>query len=117
MEERDRHPRFSFGADPNAPLARARTHSRKLRVLAAVLALTGATAAYLYVFEPETVRTALKNTPLALTPAVTQAYKWQDAEGGWNITSHRPPEGVTYETISVRSDANIIPAFPTSEKN
>ncbi len=64
-------------------------------------------------YDPELLRQVLGNTPLAPPATVTQTYKWRGADGGWNITSDPPPQGVEYEVVTVRSDTNVLPAVET----
>ena len=80
-----------------------------------VVLLLAAGGAYVYFYEPDSVRKVLGNTPFA--PAVARAYKWQGKDGGWHITSSPPPEGIAFEIMTVRTDANIVPATPTKPKN
>ena len=42
----------------------------------------------------------------------TRAYKWRDADGGWQITDTPPSGDTPYETIEVRSDTNVLPLPP-----
>jgi hypothetical protein len=113
-KERDPRPQYSFGGDPSPHRPGARRPKRRGAVLAtlAVLALAGAGAAYLYVYQPQTVREVLGDSPLAPPPTMTTAYKWQAADGSWHITDSPPAQGTPYETITVTSDTNILPLPP-----
>lgn len=37
-------------------------------------------------------------------------YRWQDAQGQWQVSNTPPPAGVDYETVRYHKDANVIPA-------
>lgn len=78
-----------------------------------LIALSGA-GAYLYL-NPDVWQTWLKDTPLEPAPTKTQVYKWQDANGQWQITD-RPPTGkIPYEHLEYTSDANIVPSIPLDD--
>ena len=83
-------------------------------MIALVLALLSCVGGYLYYYQRDYVRSALKGTPFALPATIAYAYKWQGTDGSWHITQGPPPEGTSYEKLSVRSDTNIIPAIPTT---
>ncbi len=78
-----------------------------------LIAFSGA-GAYLYL-NPDVWQTWLKDTPLEPAPTKTQVYKWQDANGQWQITD-RPPTGkIPYEHLEYTSDANIVPSIPLDD--
>ena len=107
MARNDRFQQFEF-AD-NTPERKWRVPWRWLLLLLVL----GAAGTYVYVFEQARIEKMLKGTPLERPPTVTQAYKWRDAQGNWNITDTPPPAGTEYETLRTGSDTNIVPALPT----
>jgi hypothetical protein len=80
-----------------------------------VLVILAAAGAYLYM-HPATWNKWVKGTPLAPAPAVTQMYKWRDANGQWQISDRPPDAGVKYEVMKYRSDTNVVPSLPAEEK-
>ena len=106
MTRDDRFKQFEF-AD-STPVRRWRFPWKWLLILIVLAAVAG----YVYVFEQPRIEQALTGTPLERPPTVTQAYKWRDAEGNWNITDKPPASGVEYDTMHYRSDANVLPALP-----
>ena len=108
---------FSFGGDhePSRP-GRGSSGSRPWVLVLVVLGLVVAAAAAYYHFHPDAVRQALSGTALELPSTQTHAYKWKDAKGTWQLTESPPPEGTPYETISVRSDTNILPMAPAQKR-
>lgn len=47
---------------------------------------------------------------LPTSTSQTTVYRWQDAQGQWQVSDQPPKPGIPYETIEYPSDANIIPA-------
>lgn len=37
-------------------------------------------------------------------------YKWRNGKGELQYTSDRPPDGIAYETLALRSDTNVVAA-------
>ena len=110
---RERSPQFSFGSDPEPPSRRGGAgRGRALLVLAVVLALLALGIGYAYLYHPEQIRALLGDSPLAPPPSVTRAYKWQDEHGSWHVSDQPPPDGTPYQTITVRSDTNVMPLVP-----
>ncbi|MFT5393004.1 MAG: hypothetical protein ACI8PT_003202 [Gammaproteobacteria bacterium] len=83
-------------------------------MMSLALVLINCIGAYLYHYERDYVRSALKSTAFALPATVAYAYKCQGIDGSWHITRDPPPEGTSYEKLSVRSDTNIIPGTRTT---
>ncbi|MBM2830182.1 MAG: hypothetical protein HW411_972 [Gammaproteobacteria bacterium] len=79
-----------------------------------VLAILAALGAYLYL-HPDVWQGWVKNTPLAPAPTTTHIYKWQDANGAWQITDTPPATGIKYELLEYRSDTNVMPALPEKD--
>lgn len=82
---------------------------RLIWLLVALLLLGGA---YLYLY-PETARQLRNQLP---TPEITRntarLYKWRNSAGEWQITDTPPPEGIDYERLDYRDDANVLPVPP-----
>lgn len=115
MTQRDSHLKpFDFAAseEPDATPER-RGRGRALALLLVVLLAAG--AGYLWYFDRERANRWLQRAPVISGPSVTTAYKWRDGAGNWQITDRPPAQGIPYETIEVRSDVNIVPAFKQSE--
>ena len=106
---------FEFG--PSHPVS-ARPVTRRLRPLGVVLLLAlvllGAVA-YVYFVQPEIARPWLQGTPLEPSASVTTVYKWQDAQGNWQLTDRPPPAGIQYRTIEYRGDTNVMPLVPRED--
>jgi hypothetical protein len=77
-----------------------------------ILAIVGG---YLYL-HPEIWQQWVKGTPLEPPPTVTRMYKWQDADGQWQLSDQRPDAGVKYEILIFNSNTNIVPSLPVDEK-
>lgn len=102
---------FDFGAEEGASRIRSSGGRGWLKVLLLIIVVLGAGAAYLWHFEPERATKWLEKAPVVGGPGVTTAYKWKDEDGNWQITDEPPPEGISYQTIEVRSDVNILPSL------
>ena len=85
------------------------------RTLLVVLVLVIGVGAYLYAFERERLERVLDGSPLELPATTTEVYKWRDDQGSWHITDEPPPAGIRFETMSYRSDDNIMPLAPRQE--
>ncbi|RKZ65190.1 MAG: hypothetical protein DRQ48_11850 [Gammaproteobacteria bacterium] len=82
-------------------------------IIILLIALSGA-GAYLYL-NPDVWQPWVKDTPLEPAPTKTQVYKWQDANGQWQITDHPPTGKTPYENLEYTSDANIVPSIPVDD--
>jgi len=82
-------------------------------IIVLLVALSGV-GAYLYL-NPDVWQPLLKGTPLEPAPTKTQVYKWQDANGQWQITDHPPAGKTPYENLEYTSDANIVPSIPVDD--
>lgn len=80
-----------------------------------VLLVLGGGGAYLFYFDRDLGQKLLDKSPIKPPVSVTTAYKWKDAEGNWQITDHPPPGSTPYETLKIRSDANVIPSIPRTD--
>lgn len=80
------------------------------KALLIFIAILAGVAWYLY-SEPEK-RDWIKQKTKALTPGpqTTTLYKWQDANGQWQVSNTPPPEGTPHETLKYRDDVNLIPS-------
>jgi hypothetical protein len=83
-----------------------------LLVFSIILAIAGG---YLFL-HPDIWQEWVKGTPLEPPPTVTKMYKWQDADGQWQLTDRQPGPGIKYEILIYNSNANIVPAVPTEDK-
>lgn len=111
MTQRDSNlGRFDFGARPSEARRRQRRGGGRAAVFLLALLLIAGAAAYLWFFDRERANRLLENTPISPLPTETIAYKWRDSHGNWQITGAPPPEGIPYETVTVRSDVNIVPS-------
>jgi len=82
-----------------------------LKAIIWVLVILAIAGAYLYL-NPEKWKKWVKGTPLEPPPAVTQMYKWKDANGQWQVSDRPPDAGTKYEMLQYRSDENIVPSLP-----
>ncbi len=63
----------------------------------------------------DAARDALLGSATDLTGANnTTLYRWQDAQGRWQLSDH-PPPGRPYETVRYPHDVNVIPALRPDE--
>jgi len=37
-------------------------------------------------------------------------YRWQDADGQWQVSDQPPPAGTAYETLQYNPETNVIPS-------
>ncbi len=88
---------------------------KALKTILFVLVILVVAGAYLYM-NPEIWSKWVKGTPLEPAPAVTQMYKWRDANGQWQISDRPPGAGIKYEALQFRSDENVVPSLPVEEK-
>ena len=85
------------------------------RALLFVFVVASAGGGYLYMFDRARLERMLDGTPIELPATHTEVYKWRDATGHWHITD-APPEGdIKFETMTYRSDDNIMPLAPVEE--
>lgn len=83
-----------------------------------LLIVVSAAAAYLYfnpADRPDIVQEWVKGTPLQPPPTKTYVYKWQDANGQWQITDKAPQGNIKYQKLEYSSDTNIVPSIPVDE--
>lgn len=95
MGRDDKYQQFEF-----ADTSPRRSWNVPWKILLA-LAVLGAAAAWVWHFERPRLEQALEGTPLetAPLPATARVYKWQDANGAWNLTDRPPPAGTPYEIV------------------
>ncbi|MDX1512227.1 MAG: DUF4124 domain-containing protein [Gammaproteobacteria bacterium] len=109
---------FDFGSGHPASAQSAGAGFPRWLAVALVLVLgLGGGAAYLYYVDRDLGRELLEKTPLKPPVSVTTAYKWKDADGNLQITDRPPADGTPYETMKIRSDANVVPALESAEKS
>jgi hypothetical protein len=86
----------------------------RLLLLLLILTLVAGLAAYL---NPE-YRTGIRDLSSAIglsdivPKKTTRLFRWRDAQGNWQITDRRPPEGTDYELLKYREDVNVLPRPP-----
>lgn len=116
MAESDKPPQdFEFGpSHPPTVLGTQGSSGLWWKLILVVALVLSAGGGYLYV-NPKLAAEWLEHTPFAPAPSVTTVYKWQDAEGNWQITD-RPPAGVEYQTLQYRSDTNVMPLAPADDE-
>ncbi|HZP66038.1 MAG TPA: DUF4124 domain-containing protein [Rudaea sp.] len=83
-------------------------HGRALTVLLALVAATGAAAAWWY-FAPESLPGALRGALPVSPKAVPVLYKWHDAKGGLHVTD-TPPTDRPYEAVRYDPNVNVVPS-------
>ena len=106
---------FEFGSSHPATFTSTKRSQRGWLIGAVVVLSLCAAGSYLWIFDRPRVERWLRDTPLAPPPTVTTIYKWQDVNGNWNLTDTPPAAGVTYETLHMRSDTNVMPLVPRDE--
>lgn len=84
---------------------------KALKAILVVFVIVAIAGAYLY-FNPEIWKKWVKGTPLEPAPTVTQMYKWQDANGQWQVSDRPPDAGIQYEVLQYRSNENVVPSLP-----
>ena len=113
MPERTDKRLFEFGPEPVKPRY---SLARGCRFLAlAIVLVAGASAAGHYYLRsgagfrwPEWV----PQTTLSPQEKVTQLFQWRDVDGRWHVSDQRPADGIAYQTLEYRHDANILPLPP-----
>jgi hypothetical protein len=63
--------------------------------------------------QPDWVASRLPTAP----DVEVTTYRWQDANGEWNFSSERPPEGVEFEVVRYRHDTNVMPAVEREDED
>ena len=82
-----------------------------------LLLLLGAAGLGIYFYmNPDQTKGLLEGTPLEAESELTRAYKWQDAQGRWQITDEPPPEGTAYELNEYRLDTIPLPLPPAPKE-
>lgn len=84
-----------------------------------LLVLLAAGCAVWWFYAPQTWRAALRAPLPVPTDAVQRApalYKWQDAQGRWNITD-QPPKDRPYTEVRVDPNTNVLPAGVPPERD
>jgi hypothetical protein len=81
----------------------------KVRVLAVIVVALLAVLA-LIVWKPELANELRASLPAAMGKApANRIYKWQDAEGNWQVSNRPPAQGVQYETREYDANVNVLP--------
>ena len=84
-------------------------------ILIILIGVIGGAAGYWYYLPSERpwwVNAFMPDFPARQT---VQMYKWKDANGRWQYSNSRPPQGVAYETVDYVEDANVIPSDPSRQ--
>lgn len=102
--------KFTFGDTPPS-----RSGGRGWIVVLLLVGM-GALGAYWY-FNPGAQPAILADLLPSDPSAETVLYRWQDEQGQWVVTDRPPAEGITYEEVRYRDDANVIPATRPAEND
>ena len=78
--------------------------------------IAGALGVYWYYNPDEQPNWLAARMPTAADAEVT-LYRWQNSTGEWTVSSELPPEGVEYEVVSYRHDANVMPAVQPEDED
>ena len=85
----------------------------KTALVWALLILAGLGAAAVYYHQhPEALPEWAARSSLGRDLQTTRVYKWQDANGRWHISDHRPKGDVEYQTETYTRDTNVLPLPP-----
>ncbi|MEE9551458.1 MAG: DUF4124 domain-containing protein [Gammaproteobacteria bacterium] len=79
-----------------------------------LLVILAAFGGYLYL-HPDVWQDWAKGTPLEAEPAITHLYKWQDANGQWQVSDQPPAGDIEYKRLEYSSDTNVMPPVPTAD--
>ncbi|MDZ7663507.1 DUF4124 domain-containing protein [Thiohalophilus sp.] len=86
------------------------------KALLILLGLLLGAGLYLYT-EPDLQRQARQQLDkLTGADQSHRLYRWQDAEGQWQVTDQPPPVGTAYETLQYDPDTNVIPSENLTEQ-
>lgn len=77
----------------------------------AVAGLAGA-AGYWYFNPQDRPQWVTQKLPVAPSARVS-LYRWQNEAGEWVVSDQKPPDGVEFEAVEYRHDANVMPAPDT----
>ena len=80
------------------------------KFLLIVLAVLIGGAAYVYLNPELRDQTRQEVDKLTGQDQSRTLYRWQDADGQWEITDSPPREGIPYETLRYDTEANVIPS-------
>ncbi|MGD8484315.1 MAG: DUF4124 domain-containing protein [Thioalkalispiraceae bacterium] len=65
----------------------------------------------LYIWQdPQLGKKVKDQTRDLISPETTTVYKWQDANGQWQVSNQPPPGDIPYETLEYHRDTNVVPA-------
>lgn len=74
-----------------------------------VAAALAGVVAFWYFYPQE--RPQWVTTTLPVAPSAKVAlYRWKDESGQWIVSDRKPPDGVEFEQVEYRNDANVLPA-------
>ena len=113
MRERDPRLGYTFGAGRESASARHRKRRRRRLLAMIVVTAAGGAAVLGYLrWGPEIESLPALAPVLNATPTTTRVYRWQDANGDWQVSDRHPGDGVVFETLEYRSDVNVLPRPP-----
>ena len=76
------------------------------------LVLCAVAAGVYFYLNPKQTQDLLEGTPLESDSASIRVYKWQDAQGYWQVTDLPPPQGIAYELKEYRPEVIQLPLPP-----
>jgi hypothetical protein len=80
------------------------------KLLLIVLVILIGAGIYIY-FDPELKQQTRQQIDKLQHPGETRTlYRWQDADGQWQITDFPPPQGTAFETLRYNAETNVIPS-------
>ena len=80
------------------------------KILVIVLGLLIGGGVYIYL-DPELMQQTEQQMDRLTGQEQTQTlYRWQDADGQWQVSDQPPPAGISYETRYYDPQTNVIPS-------
>ena len=87
-----------------------------MKKLLSVLVLCAVGAGVYFYLHPKQTQDLLEGTPLESDGGSIRVYKWQNAQGDWQVTDGPPPQGVAYELKEFRPEIVQLPLPPAPEQ-
>lgn len=85
-----------------------------MKKLLLVLVLGAVAAGVYFYMHPKQTQDLLEGTPLESDSGSVRVYKWQDAQGNWQVTELPPPQGIAYELKEYEPEVIQLPLPPAS---